>query len=61
MSKRINLTFTDEEYAALTDEYKTFIRDYDFTDAVPPTLTGYCAAVIICALKINESSQKEKH
>ena len=60
MSKRINITFTDKEYEAITEEYRSFIQSYDFSDAVPPTLTGYCAAVIICALKINESVKEKR-
>lgn len=60
MSRRINITFSDREYEALTEKYRSFIKDYDFSETAPPTLTGYCAAVIICTLNITESSKEEK-
>ena len=59
MSKRINITFTNKEFAALSEKYKEFINGYDFGDVNPPTITGYCAAVILTALKITDSSKEE--
>ena len=58
MSKRINITFTNKEFAAISEKYKQFINGYDFEDNNPPTITGFCAAVILTALQITESSKE---
>lgn len=54
MSRRVYLTFTDEEFKALKDDYMQFIQDYDWENEAIPTFTGYVAAVVIASLKLRE-------
>lgn len=60
MAKRLNISLTDDEYKQLTAAYRDFINNYDFEVDTPPSLTGFAAAVIICALRLSESPKGEK-
>lgn len=54
MSRRVYLTFTDEEFRALKDDYMQFIKDYDWENKTIPSFTGYVSSVVIVALKLRE-------
>ena len=54
MSRRVYLTFTDEEFKALKDDYMQFIQDYDWENQTIPTFTGYVSSVVIVSLKLRD-------
>ena len=54
MSRRVYLTFTDEEFKALKDDYMQFIQDYDWENHTIPTFTGYVSSVVIVSLKLRD-------
>lgn len=59
--KRVNLTLTDEEYAALLESYTIFLRRYNDDPkqtGMPPSITGYAAGCLIWTIK--ESLKREK-
>ena len=58
MTKRINISLTDEEYEKLVKCYKHFISSRDWRDRPIPTVTGYVTSIVVVTL--NRILEEEK-